>query len=219
MDPLPSPAYADRGSIRTASATFHGAQVSCVLLARQRNPANPPVGRGWEESEECIDPQTGLLVVHSEVPGRYALFDYSNAPQLGGHMLPGTVTVTEGGRTVSKISVDSLTQAAPDASRFVPSDAMKAAGEPIAIASATKVSRVNGAAPAAPATTVRTVCVFGVVTPAGQLAEAHSLQPGDANSAAALADARSIDFAASTPAGAAPEQHFVFVIEKFTAAR
>jgi hypothetical protein len=63
--------------------------------------------------------------------------------------------------------------------------------------------------------TERTVCVFGLVNSAGQLVEAHSLQPSDPNSTAALKDARAIDFSAMTPAGAPLQQHFVFVIEKF----
>jgi hypothetical protein len=63
--------------------------------------------------------------------------------------------------------------------------------------------------------TVRTVCVFGLVTPTGQLVEAHSLQPSDPNSQAAVEDAKQIDFSPSEPAGAPPRQHFVFVIQKF----
>jgi hypothetical protein len=52
------------------------------------------------------------------------------------------------------------------------------------------------------------------VTPAGELVEAHSLQPADPISAAAVEDAKQINFAASEPTGP-PHQHFVFVIEKF----
>jgi hypothetical protein len=67
--------------------------------------------------------------------------------------------------------------------------------------------------------TVRPVCVFGIVTPSGQLVEAHSLQPSDPNSQAAVDDAKLIDFSPSTAVGslpgAPPRQHFVFVIEKF----
>ena len=39
FDPLQSPAYADQGSVRTASATFHGAAVTCLLLSRSKNGA------------------------------------------------------------------------------------------------------------------------------------------------------------------------------------
>lgn len=55
----------------------------------------------------------------------------------------------------------------------------------------------------------------GLVTPTGQLVEAHSLQRFDPNSEAALKDATAIDFAPSMPAGAPPQQHFAFVIEEF----
>lgn len=216
FDPLQSPAYADHGSIRTAMATFHGATVTCLLLSRSRNTANRGSGRDWEEAEECIDPQSGLLQVHSEAPGRYASYDYSDAPQFGGHILPRSVTITEGGRVVSKISVESMQGiTASDPSLFVPTDAMKAKGPAVAMTSATKVSRIQGQGPFTSAVTLRPVAVFGMVTPAGHLVEAHALQPSDPNSQAAVEDAKKIDFSPMTPAGSPPGQHFVFVIEKF----
>ena len=215
FDPLQSPAYADRGSIRTSTATFHGAAVTCLLLSRSQMKMLAS-GRDWEETEECIDPQSGLLLVHSQVPGLYAVYDYSNSPQLGSHILPRKVTITEAGRTVLTVSVESF-QGLPvaDPGLFVPSEAMKAKGPAVAMTSATKVSHMQGQAPAGSAVTLHPVCVFGMVTPSGHLVEAHALQPGDPNSQAAVEDARKIDFSPLTPAGAPPQQHVVFVIEKF----
>jgi hypothetical protein len=216
FDPIQSPTYADRGSIRTSTAAFHGATVTCLLLSRSRKSANPATGRDWEETEECIDPQSGFLRVHSEVPGRYAVYDYTDAPQLGSLILPRSVTITEAGRIVSKISVESfqgLTAAEPGL--FVPSDAMKAKGQAVAMTSATKISRVQGEGPFTSAVTLRPVCVFGMLTSTGHLVEVHALQPSDPNSQAAVEDATKIDFSPLTPAGASPRQHFVFVIEKF----
>jgi hypothetical protein len=218
LDPVQSRTFANRGSIRTSTATFHGTALTCVLLSSSRNAANPALGRGWNETEECIDPQSGLLQVHSEAPGRYAVYDYADAPQLGGHVLPRSVTVTEGGRIVSKITVESLQGInAIDPSLLAPTEGMKAAGPATAIASATKISRVQGPGPYTSAITFRPVCVFGMVTPTGQLVEAHSLQPADPNSQAAVEDAKQIDFSPSMPAGVPPRQHFVFVIENFVA--
>lgn len=217
FDPMQSPAYADRGSIRTSTATFRGATVTCLLLSRSKN-ASLAAGRDWDESEECIDPQSGLLQVHSEVPWRYAAYDYTNAPQFGGHTLPRSVTITEAGRIVSKISVESLQSlSSADPALFVPTDAMKAKGPAVAMTSATKISRVQGQGPFTSAVTLRPVCVFGMVTPAGHLVEAHSLQPSDPNSQAAVEDAKKIDFSPLTPAGSPPRQHFVYVIERFVA--
>jgi len=215
-DPLPSPDYADRGSIRTASATFRGTVVTCLLLAHTRNPANPPIGRGWEENEECVDAQSGLLRMHSEAPGRYVVYEYGNATRIGSLVPPQTITVNEAGRVVSTISVESVEEISPpDPSLYAPTDAMNAGGQVTSISSATKLSRVHGKGPFTSAMTARPVCVFGVVTPEGQLVEAHSLQPSDPNSEAAVADAKSLDFASSAPADTSPHQHFVFIIEKF----
>jgi hypothetical protein len=220
LDPVPSAAYAKRAAIRTTTATLQGKTVTCVLLTQARDAAIPTLGRGWEESEECMDPQSGLLMVHSEAPGHYAVYDYTNAPQFGGHVLPSQVTVSEGGRVVSKISVESIAAFTPsDGSLLTPTASMTAGGPTTAMTAAAKISRIHGEGPIAPAMIVRPVCVFGLVTPTGQLVEAHSLQPSDPNSDAAVEDARSIDFSPSIPAGAPPRQHFVFVIEKFLAAQ
>lgn len=216
IDPIQSPAIANRGSIRTSTVTFHGASVTCVLLSHSPGSVNPALGRGWEESEECIDPQSGLLQMHSDIPGHYVVYDYSNAPQLGGRVLPRSVTITEGGRVVSRISVVSLqSMTTVDPTLFVPTEGMKAGGPATAMTSTTKIVRVQGQGPFTPAMKVRPVCIFGMVTPTGQLVEAHSLQPSDPNSQAALADAKQIDFSPTIPAGSPPRQHFVFVIEKF----
>jgi hypothetical protein len=218
FNPLPSVAYAGSGSIRTASATFRGSAVTCVLLARSRSVSNPALGRRWDEAEECIDPQSGLLQVHSEAPGRYAAYEYGNAVQLGSRRLPQTVTITEGGKVVSKISVASLQGVGSvDPALFLPTEGMKAGGQATAMTSATKISRIQAQGPLTAGMTLRPVCVFGMVNSTGQLVEAHSLQPDDPNSDAAVKDASAIDFSPTTPAGAQPQQHFVFVIEKFVA--
>ena len=204
FDPLQSPEFADHGSIRTAAATFHGAAVTCLLLSRSRT-ANLAPGRDWEETEECIDEQTGLLQVHSQAPGLYAVYDYTNAPQLGGHTLPRNVTIAEAGRTVAKISVVSLAGLpAPDPTLFTPTGSMKANGPAIAMTSATKMSRMPGEGSPGAAATLRPVCVFGMVTPTGHLVEAHALQPSDPNSQAAMEDAQKIDFSRSRPPARRP---------------
>jgi hypothetical protein len=215
-DPLPSASYAGRGSIRVATVSLNGAGLTCLLLSHSQNPAIPASGRAWEEAEECIDPQTGLLQIHSEVPGLYAVYDYSNPFQLGAHVLPRSITVSEAGRIISRISVESATPVNEiDQSRFVPNAELRAEGSAIGIKTAERLIRVHRPANSSSATVLRAVCVFGVVSPAGQLVEAHSLQPSDPNSQAAVRDAMNINFSAKTPQATGPEQHFVFVIEKF----
>lgn len=214
--PMGSAANAERASIRTSSASFHGAQVTCVLLTDPGFAPSSAPGRHWEETEECIDPQTGLLKVHSQAPGRYYAYEYSNSLQLGGHLLPQNVTVTEAGRVVSEISVESLTPLSnSDPSLFIPTAGMKAQGAAIAMSGAQKISRLAAPGRVAPGSTVHPVCVFGLVTQSGELIEAHSLQPSDPNSPAAVEAARQLNFSRPPAPGERPQQHFVFIIEKF----
>lgn len=216
FDPIPAAGFINGDSLRTSTAIFNGVPVTCVLLSGPQGSVATASGRSWEETEECVDPQSGLLRVHSQVPGRYYSYEYSNALQVGGHMVPRRVTVTEGGKTASEISVDSLVEL-PSAgpSLFVPSDAMKAAGPPVAMGEAKKIWRYAGRGPFTSRVTAHPVCVFGLVTPSGQLTEAHSLQPSDPNSQAAVETAKRMNFFYPTPPGARPQQHFVFIIEKF----
>jgi hypothetical protein len=215
FDAIPAPQNAGRGSIRKADGILNGARVNCVLLSGSRNTLAAAGGRRWDESEECFDSRSGLLQLHSQVPGRYYTYDYSNGPRLGSHVLPRKVTVTEAGKTVTEISVESLTEVpAADPSLFVPTEEMKARGRAITLAGAQKIFRVLGPS-LAPGVVIQAVCVFGVVTPSGQLAEAHSLQPSDPNSDAAVQAAKQTTFPDTTPLGPQPQQHFVYVFEQY----
>lgn len=129
---MPSTQNTERALLRTATARFNGAELTCVLISHAGSAIAQNAARSWEETEECIDPKSGLLTVHSQVPGRYYAYDYTNAPTLDGFVLPRKVTVTEGGRTVSEISIASLT-ALPsvDPSLFVPTPEMRAKGPAI----------------------------------------------------------------------------------------
>jgi hypothetical protein len=209
FDPLPAQDTLSRASIRTLTGSLNGAELSCALSGPPK--ASNTGGRHWDEAEECIDPQTGLLATHSQVPGLYFAYDYTDARRFDGRVLPGKVTVTEGGKTVITISVDSLTALdAADPSLFTPSGEMKANGRPIALGGARKM-----AGPPGPGATAGTVCVFGVVTPAGELMEAHSLQPSDPNSRAAVEAAKQMTFP-RPPLGVAAQQYFVYILERFT---
>ncbi len=92
----------------------------------------------------------------------------------------------------------------PDPSLFVPTDEMKARGPAVAMTSATKVTRVHGQGPLTSSMTLHAVCVFGMVTAAGHLTEAHALQPSDPDSQVAIEDALKIDFSPQTPPGRRP---------------
>jgi hypothetical protein len=214
FDPIPPGETLNRAAIRTAAASLRGIELTCVLISGSAKASNGSTGRRWDETEECIDPQSGLLRVQSQLPGRYYAYDYSNGVQFAGHTLPGKVTITEGGHTVTQISVDTLTELPEaDPHLFAPGQDMEAMGRPIQMAGAQKFWRASGS-PATGGASTGAVCVFGVVTPSGQLVEAHSLQPSDPNSEAALEAARGMSFAPIAP-GARAQQHFAFVVYSY----
>lgn len=214
FDPIPPAANVAQASIRTTSGTLRGAQLTCILFSGSETSPNATPGRQWMETEDCVDPESGLLRVHSQVPGRYYLYDYSGGLQLNGRMLPSHVTITEGGKTVTEISVESLTDLpSADPSLFVPTDEMKARGPATVLGGAQKLSIVSGQS--SPGATAHVVCVFGVVTADGQLVEAHSLQPADPNSQAAIDAARQMNFASMSANATRPQQHFAFIVARF----
>ena len=192
-------------------------------VRRDPSAMHPPVRFGgsgrdrrgrWDESEECVDPHSGLLRVHSQVPGRYFTYDYSNAPGIAGHTFPSKVSVYEAGRLITEISVESLTETpAADSSLFVPTGQMRAAGPATALTGAQKIFHTVNQSPLPGTATSHVVCVFGVLTASGRLAEAHSLQPSDPASQAAVAAAREMTFDEPAQQGTRPRQHFVFIIE------
>jgi hypothetical protein len=215
LDPMPSLDGMNRATLRTATVVDRGAAVTCVLLSGSTSRFETANGRRWDEAEECIDPQTGLLQSHSPVPGRSYTYDYSKAVEFSGRTLPGRITVNEAGRAVSVITVESLTSPTSiDPALFRPTEAMRAKGQPVVLGGSQKLVRTIAGEPVSATAPGDTVCVFGLVTAGGQLMEAHSLQPA---SAAAIEAARKLTFPSSAQPGQPGQQFFVFVIEKIPA--
>jgi hypothetical protein len=215
LDPMPSAANVAGQTLRTAKAVLNGVQLRCILFSGGGGISSAGASRRWQESEECIDPVSGLLRVQSQIPGRYYFYDYSRPVQIGGRVLPDKVTVTEGGKTVSEISVESLTELpAADPALFVPTEEMKARGPAAVLGGAQKRALDIGQTPSAQGTVTDVVCVVAVVTVAGQLEEAHSLEPSDPNSQPAIAAIRAKYFSLAPLPGAHPHQHFVFIVAR-----
>src|SRR6185437_8154115 len=101
----------------------------------------------------------------------------SNAPEIAGRMFPRKVSIYEAGKLITEISVESLGEIpAADPSLFVPTAEMRARGRATALTGAQKIFHSVNQTPLPVGGTMHVVCVFGVVTSSGGLAEAHSLQ-------------------------------------------
>ena len=191
--------------------------MTCLLLsdARRSSDAGAP-GRLWLEREECLDPQTGHLLLHSPAPGLYVLYDFSQPVRFEGKELPGKMTVIENETTVIEERVESL-EALPtvDPNTFTPTAQMRAQGPGTAMAGLQKISL--GTTRPSSSAAIQTVVIFGLLTPDGKVAEAHPLQSSDpALVDAALTRVNQIRFQPAVAPGADREQHELFAVVHLT---
>src|SRR6185437_2510377 len=100
--------------MRTASVSWNGTQVTCILLGGPVWGGTAQGSRGWGEAEYCVEPSTGLLRVYSEVPGIFAIYDYTNALKFHDRILPGAVTIEENGAAVVQAQLTSIADTDPN---------------------------------------------------------------------------------------------------------
>ena len=116
-----APAIGPRTSMRTATGSLNGAEQSCVLMGFAFFRQAFTGARNWEESEYCVDSNTGLLTTYSPVSGLYIHYDYANAVKFHGKIIPAGFTIAEAGRTVIEARTESVTEPPdPKSSLFTP---------------------------------------------------------------------------------------------------
>ncbi len=209
---MESVANAGREQIRASTMAFQGARLTCVLLSDSEKAPAPAAERGWNETDECIDPASGLLRVHSLVRGRYAVYDYTNAVDFHGHLLPRRLIITEAGAPVVDLHVDSLEDLSePDPALFVPTGPMLANGPATEIAGAIKLQAPIESGAVATGSMRQPTIVLGLLTSGGEIVEAHALRPSDPASEAAVESVEALSLPARS-SGEMPEQHEVFVL-------
>ncbi len=128
-----------RATLRSASVSWKGAQITCVLLSAAGNAQTNAEGRQWYETEYCIDPATGLLDIASIAPGIYTVYDYANALKFHDRVLPGRVIICENGTTVVDAQLTSIADTdAKNKTPFIPTSQMVAQGTATALGSPTR---------------------------------------------------------------------------------
>jgi hypothetical protein len=107
------PVIGTRASVRTATGSLNGAEQRCVLIAFGAGDRSFTGGRNWEESEYCVDSQSGLLTVYSPVPGLYVRYDYSSGIRFHDKFIPTGFTISEAGQTVVEARTLGVTDPPP----------------------------------------------------------------------------------------------------------
>jgi hypothetical protein len=107
--PMPGP----QASVRTATGSLNGAAQNCVLIVIGAGSRSFTGGRNWEESEYCVDAQTGLLSQYSPAPGLFVRYDYSSGIRFHNKFIPTAFTISENGQPVAEARTISVTDPPP----------------------------------------------------------------------------------------------------------
>jgi hypothetical protein len=119
------PMVGPQASVRTASGSLNGAPQNCVLVVIGAGSRAFTGGRNWEESEYCVDAQTGLLSQYSPAPGLFVRYDYSSAIRFHNKFIPTSFTISENGQTVAEARTLSVSDPPPAADpMFTPTGLM-----------------------------------------------------------------------------------------------
>lgn len=95
-----------RVMLRTAPAVIHGTPAVCILTSGSMGPAPQP--RHWAEKEYCIDPENGNLLLWSEAPGHFVIYDYTTSTRFQGHVIANDISIYEAGSRVMQIRVEGI---------------------------------------------------------------------------------------------------------------
>jgi hypothetical protein len=110
------PQIGSYATLRLATGYLNGAELRCVLVARGRSGNKQPgfaPGRSFEESEYCVDPRNGLLVLYSPFPGEYIHYHFDSPLHFHEITVPEGFTITEGGKTIIEARTENVTDAPP----------------------------------------------------------------------------------------------------------
>lgn len=193
------PEISPYAALRVANGYLNSGAVRCVLVSRGILGKTEPDfanGRSFEESEYCVDPKTGLLLMYSPFAGEYIHYDYANAQHFHDMIIPDRFTITEGGKTIIEAKTDSVTDSPPrNSNLFVPTGLSPiGAGVVFEVPSLVRDNRpLPNALPGESAKT-QVVIVHGVASPDGKLNEAEVVTSTDSS-----LNQTALDQAASNP--------------------
>jgi len=219
--------FGPRAPFRTATGYVNGAAQTCVLIGQGIRGESSSGGRGWDDSEYCVDSSTGLLTTYSPAPGLYIHYDYSNGIKFHDKIIPGSFTISEAGRVVITAKTESVSDPGdPKSALFDP-----AGMTPLGVGSAmTPAMNLRTMAPfdfnslrSAKNLAIQEVVLHGDLAPDGHLSEIELLASTDASlNQKALDQANQLgkNLGAVTQAqpGVTPQSHeMIFTFEFVTA--
>jgi hypothetical protein len=208
--------------IRATVVSLGNEELTCVLLSH--GSAEPPAiqRRRWDETEWCVNTQSGLLRIASEVPGAYTVYDYTDSLQFHDLTLPRNITVSEAGTKVLDIRLESVTDPVSlDRKQLTPSTGITTGMTtgPVFHDSVHLFARIPDGSRQR-LTIIKPVIVHAVFGQGGNAMETEIAESSDPTlNVAALNFAKSFRYSIPPPPGAVPEQSQVFLTVRFLPAR
>jgi len=171
---------------RTAAGYVDGAAQTCVLIGQALRGQASESGRGWGDSEYCVDSATGLLTTYSPAPGMYIHYDYSNGIKFHNKTIPGSFTISEAGRVVITAKTESVSDPGDPKSALFDPAGMTPLGVGTSMTPAINLRTMAPLDPkifrsAAANLAVQVVVLHGNMSPDGHLSETELLATTDAS--------------------------------------
>jgi len=213
------PMYGPYATLRMATGSLNGAAVTCVLVSHEPQNKSAAGGRHWEESESCVDLQSGLLMSYSPVPGMYVAYDYANAFHFHDKVIPGKFTITQAGQTVIEARTESVSDPVKvDPALFQPAGLEKIGAGPL-MSPPWRIRTRTISGGRSSQRVLQEVVLDGMVAPDGKLSELQVIASSDAGlNQAALDEAakwKSGQSPGDAQPGATPQSHEVFFTLEF----
>jgi hypothetical protein len=117
---------------RRAAVEWNGRPATCLLVSDQPE-ASDTSTRRWDESEYCIDDQTGLLQILSVAPGSYTVYSYAAGQSFHGQPMPDRIKIYVGGTVAIDATLRMEEPGAADSGLPAPTAEMIAAGQPVGL--------------------------------------------------------------------------------------
>jgi hypothetical protein len=113
---------------RSAPVEWNGRPATCLLVS-DRKDAPATAARRWDESEYCIDDQSGLIQILSFAPGSYTIYGYSKGQVFHGQPMPDRIVTYIAGAVAidASLRIDEPDSSGPGPS---PTPEMLANGHP-----------------------------------------------------------------------------------------
>ena len=191
--------------IRIANASVNGTPVTCILAFGAGTTAP---GRDWSELEYCIDPQTGLLRIASDVPGIYAVYDYGNSVEFNRHTVASQITVFVAGAVALQQTLSFKNPDPVDPALWTPTKDMFMSG--VNLVPPTRRIQKRSASPTSAA--APPVIVHATLAMDGSVVEAEALQVLNSSlSQSALDLVKNTNYGPAELQGSSPIQREIYV--------